>query len=190
MLSNMMASMEQKLALIPDVSIKKGDEGGEDGTGVSFALVPADASLGIRELILTQPRDGDPFLSSLAPYFRLAEGETVDPDILKKEAKAAREAGCSTGMCPHVSPLTLRRAAEEGTLERIKIRREEQNGSVVYMYYDESAHLKQRPTNERANQMLLNVCDQEEQITIYGDIFIARLSQQNHQPIPLGLDEI
>lgn len=180
--------MEQTLALVPGISVKK-DEGA-DGTGIPFALVPADASLAIRELVLMQPRDGDPFLSILAPYFQLAEGETVDPDLLEREAQAAREAGCSTGMCPHVSPLTLRRAAEEGTLERIKIRTEEQNESVVYMYYDESAHLKQRPANERANQMLSKACAREEQITVYGEVFLARLSQQNLEPVALALDEI
>jgi hypothetical protein len=99
----------------------------------------------------------------LEPYFQLVEGiEYIDMTKLQEQAVADREAGCATGMCPHVSPATLRRAAEAGTVERMELSlvKEERNyqneqdsepkRSKVYLYWDESAHLKQRPWNERA----------------------------------------
>jgi hypothetical protein len=85
---------------------------------------------------------------------------------LQEQAVADPEAGRATGMCPHVSHATLRRAAEARTVERMELSlvKEERNyqneqdsepeRSKVYLYWDESAHLKQRPWNERAMQLL------------------------------------
>jgi hypothetical protein len=104
----------------------------------------------------------------LGPYFSLQKGETVDMKLLQQQAERDRE--CSTGMCPHVSPLTLKRAAEEGTIQKVQI------GDIVFMYYDESANLKQRPINSRANQYARSAKTVDEE-TIYGDIFLANPNQ-------------
>jgi hypothetical protein len=196
--------MEERLANIDGVIIRNNENKGADGVG--FVFIPADddsSSSSSQELLLTLPKNnvssgGDPFLSLLAPYFRLRPGETVDPDSIQNDAIAAREAGCATGMCPHVSPLTLRRAAEEGTLERVKLF-EDKNTSesgtatttviIIYMYYDDSAHLKQRPINQWATKYSR---DKNDGATIYGDVFLAKMSMSNAelQPIPLDFEAL
>jgi hypothetical protein len=147
----------------------------------TFVIVPASPSLPLQELCFVNDAVSSEYVDTeyfdtiqeddgtwLEPYFQLVKGiEYIDMTKLQEQAVANREAGCATGMCPHVSPATLQRAAEAGTVERmelslVKKERNNQNEqdsepeerSKVYLYWDESAHLKQRPLNERAKQLL------------------------------------
>jgi len=178
-----------------------GQEGGgkqeqEQDIILSFVLVPADTSSPLVELVATVDDTArsasDPFMDLLEPYFQLRPGETVNISLLEKQADAEREAGCSTGMCPHVSPITLQRASEAGTLEKVKIGRGSSSGSDggdsnnIYMYLDESANLKERPINSRAIHYAKNIYNDGD---ICGDIFLARIGL-NNRPMQLLLHEV
>ena len=164
-------NITERIATIEGVSLNKN---GEDGGGVSFVLIPAgDTSLSPLQLFLMTPTN-DSLQDFLEGYFRIQNGETIDMDILQQQANDARE--CSTGMCPHVSPLTLKRAAEEGTIQHVTI------SESIHMYYDESANLKQRPLNVRATRYV------EGNETIHGDIFIVRM--QENDPTALTVNEL
>lgn len=180
-----MTSSEKILAGLGIHLLKEKHKDDDDGVLLSIVLVPAAASLPLQELVFTtsSPADakGDSLLLDLLePYFVLQPGETVDMSLIEKQANAEREAGCATGMCPHVSPTTLQRAAEVGTLETIKIRNggggddDDGNTGSICMYLDESAMFKQRPLNQRAMEYAKNKYDDE---SIHGDVFLARMRQ-------------
>lgn len=184
------------------VHIKGGEEGKsstinqDDGKKeICFLLVPADTSSPLVELVVTVDAiatTSDPFMDLLEPYFQLRPGEAVNLSILEKQAAAEREAGCSTGMCPHVSPITLQRAAEAGTLEKVKISTSSSsdgsNSNNIYMYLDESANLKERPINPRAIQYAK--ANNYEDGDIFGDIFLARIGPKNNQAMSLTVQDM
>ena len=161
---------------------------------IAFVLLPASSSVPPKELVWKQEAsrnisgNGDPFWHLLVPCFQLQEGESVDMALIEKEAIAARESGCSTHACPHVSPATLQRSAEEGTLEKIKIGEDDDSDTSIYMYYDDSAQYKQRPINHRAIRHVQKR-EGEEGSYIYGDVLLARL-RKDDQPVSLDVEAI
>jgi hypothetical protein len=163
----------------------------DDADEISFVLVPASSSNPLQELVMDKPSDNsttattDPIMDMVEPYFKLQEGETVNLEVLKRQADKEREEGCSSGTCPHVSPTTLRLAAEAGTVERILLKQGNQEDGSIYMYVDESANLKERPINQRAMGMAKNAYAGD----IFGDAFIARL-QNKKIIVSLGLSKI
>lgn len=157
----------------------------EDGTAshtdrcVTFLKIPTDPDCPL-EMISIHPdqqsvsvASEDSLQSQLASYTRLQMGEMVDMSLLQQEAYQARDGGCAGGMCPHVSPLTLQRSAEEGTLVKAKIC-DDGSPSQIFLYWDESAHLKQRLRNERAIRYLSTTSSDSEE-TIHGDAFLVRV---------------
>lgn len=180
--------MEGRL-LAMGVRVKKDGER-DDNTGVSFVWVPASPSLPLQELLYTTDSAHiDVLLDTiLPPCFRLQPGETVDPLLIQKQADEAREAGCSSGLCPHVSPLTLQRAAEEGTLDRMQISTCNDSGCKIYMYLDESANYKQRPVNPRAVHYLEAARQNDAAVeVVYGDVFLAARTIRANESVSLGL---
>jgi hypothetical protein len=159
----MSSNIADRIAAIEGVSLH------DNGGGVSFVLIPADTSLPPVQLFLRTPTNS--LQDFLECYFSIQKDETVDMQLLQQQANDARE--CSTGMCPHVSPLTLKRAAEAGTIQTVAMT------DSIQMYYDESANLKQRPLNVRAQEYAKGT------ETIYGDIFLVCL--QESQPSSLTI---
>jgi hypothetical protein len=159
----MSSNIADRIAAIEGVSLH------DNGGGVSFVLIPADTSLPPVQLFLRTPTNS--LQDFLECYFSIQKDETVDMQLLQQQANDARE--CSTGMCPHVSPLTLKRAAEAGTIQTVAMT------DSIQMYYDESANLKQRPLNVRAQEYAKGT------ETIYGDVFLVCL--QESQPSSLKL---
>lgn len=177
-----MDKLNERVAAMTGVRVKKD---GQNDDGVSFVLVPADASLPPQELLVVLPAQSAAELANvIEPYFGIQEGETVDMKLLQEQANEARK--CTTYMCPHVSPLTLQRAAEEGTVQQCTVSSSNDNGSI-YMYWDESANLKQRPVNTRAVEYLQRATQQNDE-TIHGDVFLARVQEQ--QPVSLEVDAL
>lgn len=87
-------------------------------------------------------------------------------------------------------PRALLRAAEEGTVQRVKVAGfsndcSDGDPSSIYMYWDESAHLKHRPLNSRAVHYVRHVAQNED---IYGDVFLVCVHQ--NQLISLETDTI
>lgn len=150
--------------------------GDDDDELVTFLCVPADAAKSIEELVLVQKEKSN-IENFLENYISLQLGESVDLELIQQQANAARQ--CTTGLCPHVSPLTLQRAAEEGTLQRIKVKHIDNDDDALYLYYDESANLKRRPPNARAWTYAANPHED----TLYGDVFVVRI--QHRQPVSL-----
>jgi hypothetical protein len=86
----------------------------------TFVIVHAYASLPLQELCFVNDKRSEYYMDTtttttlqegtwLEPYFQLVEGmESIDMPKLQEQAMADHEAGCTTGMCPHVSPATLR----------------------------------------------------------------------------------
>jgi len=186
--------MDERLAVVGVRA--KGSVGEVDGS-VSFVFVPAMVRLPPQELVFTPDPSSKTdalFDSILPPFFRLRPGEAVDSSLIQAQAEGAREAGCVTGMCPHVSPSTLQRAVEEGTLERVALSAsdEDDNSSRVYMYWDESANFKRRPVNPRATQYVQYGQQNDEGVvdTIYGDVFLARVDGRQNQPESFGVDAL
>ena len=137
--------------------------------GVCFIRVPADASLPVQELVLIESSSSmETFFQN---YFVLQPGESVDMELVQAQADQARK--CTTYMCPHVSPLTLQRAAAEGTLQR-SLLSEQENNAKLFLYYDEGAALKRREKNTRACQFVQAGGGEEE--AIHGDVFLTRIS--------------
>jgi hypothetical protein len=159
----MSSNIADRIAAIEGVSLH------DNGGGVSFVLIPADTSLPPVQLFLRTPTNS--LQDFLECYFSIQKDETVDMQLLQQQANDARE--CSTGMCPHVSPLTLKRAAEAGTIQTVAMT------DSIQMYYDESANLKQRPLNVRAQEYAKGT------ETIYGDIFLVCM--QESQPSSLTI---
>jgi len=184
----------------------------------SILLVPASSSTQPQELVLKPPvsLDGDNtkeptkqdiFPDLLGPYFELQDGESVDMDLVRKQAEADYQ--CTEYVCPHVSPAVLRMAAEAGTLQKIRIAisdhsnndvklqgKEEayiNNSDIVFMYYDESASFKGREENYRANSYIQQNAmnsdhDSNERDVIFGDVFLVRM--QNNQPRSMKLVDL
>jgi len=80
-------------------------------------------------------------------------------------------------------------------LERIKIQTrasgnhdDNSHSTVVYLCYDESAHLKRRPLNERANHYIAN--SHEPDTKVFGDVFIVRLKAANQEPVSLAVEDL
>jgi hypothetical protein len=174
----------ERIAAMTGVHVKK--DGQNDDDGVSFVLVPADASLPPQELIVVLTAQSAAELANvIEPYFGIQQGETVDMKLLQEQANEARK--CTTYMCPHVSPLTLQRAAEAGTVQQCTVSSSNNNSGSIYMYWDESANLKQRPVNTRAVEYLQRATQQNDE-TIHGDVFLARV--QEHQPVSLQVNSL
>ena len=131
---------------------------------------PAVQELGVDASSLSRGLEEDVF----EPYFALQPSESVNMSLIQQQAEEARQ--CTTYMCPHVSPLTLQRAAEQGTLQHVVVAGIDQD--VIVMYYDESAHFKQRPYNAKASQWIKNIekagNKEQEEEAIYGDVFLVR----------------
>jgi len=161
---------------------------------IAFVLLPASSSVPPKELVWKQEAslnisgNGDPFWYLLEPYFQLQDGKSVDMALIEKEAIAAKESGCSTHACLHVSLATLQRSAEEGTLEKIRIGEDDDSDTSIYMYYDDSAQYKRRPINHRAIRHAQKK-EREEGSYIYGDVFLAQL-QKDDQPVSLDVEAI
>lgn len=69
-------------------------------------LVPADSSLPLQELVVFTQLETH-LAEFFQPHFRLKESvETVDKVLIQQQANQVRETGCTSGMCPHVSPAT------------------------------------------------------------------------------------
>jgi len=169
--------MTERLTTIKGVRVKVSD----DIDGITFVLVPDDTLLPLQELVLVTCDDTTiPLENVLESYFGLQEGETVDMNLLQQQAEQARD--CLTGMCPHVSPLTLKRSAEEGTIQKAIM------SDYISMYFDESAPLKRRPLNSRANQYLRAANPKNNDETIYGNVFLACL--QEKEPVSLAIDAL
>jgi hypothetical protein len=160
----MSSNIADRIAAIEGVSLH------DSGGGVSFVLIPADTSLPPVQLFLRTPSTNS-LQDFLECYFSIQKDETVDMQLLQQQANDARE--CLTGMCPHVSPLTLKRAAEAGTIQTVAVT------DSIQMYYDESANLKQRPLNVRAQEYTKGT------ETIYGDVFLVCM--QESQPSSLTI---
>ena len=141
----------------------------KDDGGVSFIRVPADISLPAQEWVLEESSSMESLFQN---YFVLQSGESVDMDLVSAQADQARK--CTTYMCPHVSPLTLQRAAAEGTLQRTLL--SEKETSKTFLYYDEGAALKRREKNPRACAFVKRNQVEEEEEPIHGDVFLARIS--------------
>ena len=174
----------------------------------SILLVPASSSTQPQELVLKLPvsLDGDNtkepskrdiFPDLLGPYFELQDGESVDMDLVRKQAEADYQ--CTEYVCPHVSPAVLRMAAEAGTLQKIRIavqgkqEASNDNSDIVFMYYDESASFKGREENYRANSYIQQNAmnsnyDSNESDVIFGDVFLVRM--QNNQPRSMKLVDL
>lgn len=172
---SMTCSITERLASMEGVAFK--DEN-DNGGGVSFVVIPADTSIPPQELVLLTNSSSN-IQTMFEDYFRIQKGETVDMELLQQQANEART--CSTYMCPHVSPSTLKRAAQEGTLQSIRVSGDTDNN--VDMYYDESANLKYRPLNKRANHYV----NGDE--SIHGDVFLVCM-QENQQPSSLTMDAL
>jgi phosphomevalonate kinase len=147
---------------------------------ISFVKIPAVSTLKPQTMAL--PADTTSMEEFLQTYIQLQPNECIDDDLLHAQAEAARK--CDTGLCPHVSPLTLRRSAEEGTLQRVLLPKNKdsiEDDSRIYLYYDESAHFKKRPLNARATEWvksLLTPDDGENDEIIHGDVYIVRKSKE------------
>ena len=174
----------------------------------SILLVPASSSTQPQELVLKPPvsLDGDNtkeptkqdiFPDLLGPYFELQDGESVDMDLVRKQAEADYQ--CTEYVCPHVSPAVLRMAAEAGTLQKIRIavqgkeKTSIDNSDIVFIYYDESASFKGRKENYRANSYIQQNAmnsnhDSNESDVIFGDVFLVRM--QNNQPRSMKLVDL
>ena len=141
-------------------------------------------------------------------YFALQPGESVDIELVQTQADQARQ--CTTYMCPHVSPLTLQRAAAEGTVQRNLLSTEEEkndddddddeddgrnNSNKIFLYYDEGAVLKRRERNERACRFVKKKEQQQEEgeadaeEPIYGDVFLV-LYNNDGKPKSLNIAEL
>lgn len=178
--------MEERLAALGARIIRE-DEKNDDIGRLTVVRIPADVSLGLQELVFVESTgilaDLEDILQS---YFAiLPDSETINLDLLKEQANQARV--CTTYTCPHVSPATLQRAAEEGTLQRSQVSESEED-DIIYLYWDESAPLKQRPRNVRAMQYANKNCEEEEDV--YGDAFLVKVSKQTNQLISLQLRDL
>lgn len=152
-------------------------DGGSRQKGSTFVLVPADASVSLQTLALDDDKTAPSLDAFIESYFPLQAGETVDMDLVQQQADAARH--CTTYTCPHVSPVTLQKAAAQGTMQRVTLRHNKEQ-QQVYMYYDESANLKRRPRNARACQLYsqhYTSANNDDEV-IYGDVFLADVNGQ------------
>ena len=170
------STMEERLlSLGARIANKDGDTGQK---GSTFVLVPADPSVSLQTLVLDDDKTAPLLDAFIESYFPLQAGETVDMDLVQEQADAARH--CTTYACPHVSPVTLQKAAAQGTMQRATLRQNNQHQQQVYMYYDESANLKRRPRNARACQLYsqhYTLADNDDEV-IYGDVFLADVNGQ------------
>ena len=90
----------------------------------------------------------------------------------------------------------MRRAAEEGTIERICLSttdNDDKSNHSIYMYYDDSAHLKQLPINHRSTEYSR---DANDAVTIFADAFVAtksidgKLNQEQRRIVPFSIGDI
>lgn len=164
----------------------------------SFHLVkiPAQLSLPLEQLSLTIPTadvgsHSGAILSFVEPYFRLQEGESVDIELIQEQVAPAYAKGCAGGMCPHISLTSLRKHAEEGNPEFVKM-------EDYRVYYDDAARLKRRDINERATKWYKknnngtrqsnnhDDGDAEQLDAIYGDVFVLRFGTQNDEILSIS----
>lgn len=160
------------------IGVVADNEVNENDSALFFVRIPSEASEPLEQLTVDR-KETKTIEPLLEPYFELYTGESVDMALLQEHVTAVREAGCTTGMCPHISQDTLRRAAEVGTIESIKL---VVQGSAKYVvYYDESAPWKRRSRNEQANQFIATasssmVPDSSPPPILYGDVFVIKLA--------------
>ena len=171
--------MEERLARAGARLQRPDDDDDDDDstqpTTTSLLLLPPSGPIVTVVLTTTSSSSWDDFF---AHYFALQPGEWVDTQRLQAQAEAARQCDDS-GLCPHVSPATLQRAAKEGTVQRIQKYNNHNHNSqdLLCLYYDESASFKQRPFNERATQYAREWAQDavpEPVDDIYGDAFLVQ----------------
>jgi hypothetical protein len=201
---------QQQAKKVKDVDVGKKVNG--DG-GLSVVLVPASSSLPLQEITIDGGDKENCFNEFLEKNFKLKPGEIVNMDLVQNQANESYQ--CTSYVCPHVSPTTLRIAAEAGTIQRLPIKISSSNSSSsssciktnvstskcdIHAYFDESANLKGRPINQRA---IANINDNESdndkdsnKDIVHGDVFLVRLKRESNNnnssmiPVSLRLSEL
>jgi len=201
---------QQQAKKVKDVDVGKKVNG--DG-GLSVVLVPASSSLPLQEITIDGGDKENCFNEFLEKNFKLKPGEIVNMDLVQNQANESYQ--CTSYVCPHVSPTTLRIAAEAGTIQRLPIKISSSISSSsssciktnvstsrcdIHAYFDESANLKGRPINQRA---IANINDNESdndkdsnKDIVHGDVFLVRLKRESNNnnssmiPVSLRLSEL
>jgi hypothetical protein len=196
---------QQQTKKVKDGDVRKKVNGDH---GVLFVLVPASSSLPLQEITIDGGDKENYFYNFLEKNFKLKPGEIVNMDLVQNQANESYQ--CTSYVCPHASPTTLRIAAEAGTIQRLPINISSSNSSSscsnIYAYFDESANLKGRPINQRA---IANINDNESdndndndngkgsgvasstldddnssndsnKDIVHGDVFLVRLKRKNN----------
>jgi hypothetical protein len=201
---------QQQAKKVKDVDVGKKVNG--DG-GLSVVLVPASSSLPLQEITIDGGDKENCFNEFLEKNFKLKPGEIVNMDLVQNQANESYQ--CTSYVCPHVSPTTLRIAAEAGTIQRLPIKISSSISSSsssciktnvstsrcdIHAYFDESANLKGRPINQRA---IANINDNESdndkdsnKDIVHGDVFLVRFKRESNNnnssmiPVSLRLSEL